>query len=197
MYDDAQDAINGGPRTMDNGLINGKNTWGVQGTRNQNGERFELPVKFEPGKTYLLRLINGAIQSTYKFYIDGHELEVVNMDSTKIAPYKTNVVNIQIGQRYMVLVRASQPAGNYWMRADNQAPCSRTTQALDIKGIVHYQGAEDLSTVPTTTAYNYTSECIDEPLASLVPMAKINAFSSDQRFTSDVTVRSNSENLFK
>lgn len=197
MYDDAQDAINGGPRTMDNGLINGKNTWGVQGTRNQTGERFELPVKFEPGKTYLLRLINGAIQSTYKFYIDGHELEVINMDFTNIVPYKTNIVNIQIGQRYMVLVTASQPAGNYWMRADNQAACSRTTQALDIKGIVRYQGDKDLSAVPTTTAYNYTSECVDEPLASLVPMAKVNAFPSDQHFIDDVTVRPNSENLFK
>ncbi|KAF9700228.1 hypothetical protein EKO04_001632 [Ascochyta lentis] len=197
MYDDAQDAVNGGPRAMDNGLINGKNTWGVQGTRNQTGERFELPVKFEPGKTYLLRLINGAIQSTYKFYIDGHELEVINMDFTNIVPYKTNIVNIQIGQRYMVLVKASQTAGNYWMRADNQAACSRTTQALDIKGIVRYAGAENATAAPTTTAYNYTTECVDEPLASLIPMAKLNAFPSDQRFTETVTVRPNSENLFK
>jgi FtsP/CotA-like multicopper oxidase with cupredoxin domain len=197
MYDDAQDAVGGGPRTMDNGLINGKNTWGVQGTHNQTGERFELPVKFEPGKTYLLRLINGAIQSTYKFFIDGHELEVIGMDFTNIVPYKTDIVNIQIGQRYMVLVKASQPAGNYWMRADNQAACSRTTQGLDIKGIVRYAGAEDATAPPTTTAYNYTTECVDEPLASLVPMAKLNAFPSDQRFTDAVTVAPNSENLFK
>jgi FtsP/CotA-like multicopper oxidase with cupredoxin domain len=197
MYDDAQNAFHGGPRTMDNGLINGKNTWGVQGTSNQTGERYELPVKFEPGKTYLLRLINGAIQSTYKFYIDGHELEIINMDFTNIVPYKTNIVNIQIGQRYMVLVKASQPAGNYWMRADNQAACSRTTQALDIKGIVRYQGADDLPAIPITTAYNYTTECVDEPLASLVPMAKLNAFPSDQRFTDNVIAHPDSENLFK
>lgn len=197
MYDDAQDAINGGPRTMENGLINGMNTWGVQGTANQTGKRFELPVKFEPGKTYLLRLINGAIQSTYKFYLDSHELEVINMDFTNIVPYKTDIVNIQIGQRYMVLVRANQPAGNYWMRADNQAACSRTIQGMDIKGVVRYEGAEDMTAAPTTPAYNYTTECIDEPLASLVPMAKVNAFPSDQRFTDDIVVGPNSENLFK
>ena len=197
MFDDTQNAINGGPRIMDNGLINGKNTWGVQGTRNQTGERFELPVKFEQGKTYLLRLINGAIQGTFKFYIDGHELEIINMDFTNVMPYKTNVLNIQIGQRYMVLVKASQVPGNYWMRADNQAACSRCIQALDIKGIVRYEGADDSTAVPTTTAYNYTTECVDEPLESLVPVAKLNAFPSDQRFTDDVTVRHNSENLFK
>ncbi|KAF1363016.1 hypothetical protein EJ07DRAFT_162968 [Lizonia empirigonia] len=163
MYDDAQDAINGGARVMDNFLINGKNTWGVQGTKNQTGERFELPVNFEPVKTYLLRLINGAIQSTYKFYIDGHELEVINMDFTNIVPYKTNIVNIQVGQRYMVLVKATQSAG------------------LDIKGVVRYVGAENATAVPTTTAYNYTTECVEEPLASLVPMMKLSDFPSDQR----------------
>lgn len=84
MYDEAQDAVSGGARQMDNGLINGKNTWGVDGTANQTGERFELETKFEPGKTYLLRVINSAIQSTYKFYIDGHTLEVINMDFTAI-----------------------------------------------------------------------------------------------------------------
>lgn len=84
MYDAAQDAITGGPRRMDNGLINGMNTWGVQGTANQTGQRFELGTKFEPGKSYLFRIINGAIQSTYKFYIDGHTLEVINMDFTNI-----------------------------------------------------------------------------------------------------------------
>ena len=154
VYDDAQDAVSGGPRTMDNGLINGKNTCSVQGTRNQTGERFELPVKFEPGKTYLLRFINGAIQSTYKFHIDGHELEVINMDFTSIVPYKTNIVNLQIGQRYMVLVKASQPARNYWMRAENQAACHRTTHGLEIKGIIRYAGADDATSALTTTAYN-------------------------------------------
>lgn len=197
MYDDAQDAINGGARVMDNGLINGKNTWGVQGTKNQTGERFELPVNFEPGKTYLLRLINGAIQSTYKFYIDGHELEVINMDFTNIVPYKTKIVNIQIGQRYMVLVKATQSAGNYWMRADNQAACSMTTQGLDIKGVIRYVGAENATAVPTTTAYNYTTECVDEPLTSLVPTMELNAFPSDQIVDETVTILTNSENLFK
>ncbi|KAJ4320630.1 hypothetical protein N0V94_003278 [Neodidymelliopsis sp. IMI 364377] len=80
-----------GPRFMDNGLINGKNTWGVQGTHNRTGERFELPVKFKPGETYLLRLINGAVQGTYRFLVDGHGLEVISMEFTSIVFYKTDI----------------------------------------------------------------------------------------------------------
>jgi FtsP/CotA-like multicopper oxidase with cupredoxin domain len=196
MYDAAQDARSGGPRAMENGLINGKNTWGVQGTVNQTGERFELPAKFEPGKTYLFRIINGAIQSSYKFYIDGHKLEVINMDFTNIQPYTTDVVSIEIGQRYMVLVKADQPAGNYWMRADNQNACAATIQADDIKGIVRYSGSNSTA-VPTSTKHNYTGGCEDEPLASLIPMAKINPTNSDVSFTKDVTIGANSDFLFK
>lgn len=84
MYDAAQDAAAGGPQIMENGLINGKNTWGLDGTADQTGERFQLGTRFEPGKTYLFRIINAAIQSTYKFYIDGHKVEVINMDFTNI-----------------------------------------------------------------------------------------------------------------
>lgn len=86
MYDNAQDATSktGGPQVMDNGLINGMNIWGPDGGGNQTGKRFELNTEFEPGKTYLFRIVNVAIQSTYKFYIDGHTLEVINMDFVAI-----------------------------------------------------------------------------------------------------------------
>ncbi|KAF2036523.1 hypothetical protein EK21DRAFT_51690 [Setomelanomma holmii] len=195
LYDKRQDAA-GGPLEMDNGLINGQNTWGVQGTKNQTGQRFELGTKFGPGKTYLLRIINSAIQSTFKFYIDNHELEVINMDFTNIVPCKTNIVNLQIGQRYMVLVKANRKPGNYWMRADNQEACSANTQSLDIKGIIRYAGAANTTAVPTSTAYNYTGECVDEPLASLVPTAKLNAYGSDKSFSKDIEAVVK-DNLFK
>jgi FtsP/CotA-like multicopper oxidase with cupredoxin domain len=197
QYEMEQDAVNGGPRTMDNGLINGMNTWGIEGTTNQTGQRFELDTKFEPGKTYLLRIINGAIQGSMKFYIDSHELEVINMDFTNIVPYKTDVLNIQIGQRYMVLVKANQTPGNYWMRADSQKSCASNLQADDIKGIIRYADAENATLAPTSTAHDYIDQCIDEPLESLVPVAQVNAYNDDKRFTQDITVAADHDNLFK
>lgn len=95
----------------------------------------------------------------------------------------------------MVIVRADQPVGDYWMRADNQNACSATIQADDIKGIVRYSGSAGAT--PTTTKYNYTTECVDEPLASLIPMAQINATDKDLSWTKDVTIAASSQQLFK
>jgi FtsP/CotA-like multicopper oxidase with cupredoxin domain len=193
MYDAAEDATTGGPRTMDNGLINGQNTWG-NGT-SATGSRFVLDTQFVSGQSYLLRIINSAIQSTYKFYIDGHSLTVIQSDFVPITPYKTDILNINIGQRYMVIVNADQPIGDYWMRSDNQNTCAATTQALDIKGIVRYTGSPGAT--PTTTGYNYTGECVDEPIASLVPVVALDPTSENTEFTYDITVAANSANLFK
>jgi FtsP/CotA-like multicopper oxidase with cupredoxin domain len=54
---------------MDNGLINGTNTY--NGTL---GRRFEQ--KFVKGKKYRIRLINSAIDTHWKFSIDDHNLTV-------------------------------------------------------------------------------------------------------------------------
>jgi FtsP/CotA-like multicopper oxidase with cupredoxin domain len=186
----------GGPVLLDNGLINGKNVWNGD---NQNstpvGERLEMT--FEPNKSYLLRVINSAIQSTYKFYIDGHNFTVISNDFVPIQPYTTNILNINIGQRYNIIVNTNQAADNYWMRADNQNACAGTVQGLDIKAIVRYSNAPT-GTLPTSTAYNYTTECVDEPYASLIPVVPINAGAPDfTEGTLDVVVQANSAQLFK
>ena len=70
MYDAAQTvgpAPEHGPRTLDTGLINGMNVWGNEGDADVVGKRFEMNVV--KGKTYKLRLVNSAIQSTFAFYI--------------------------------------------------------------------------------------------------------------------------------
>lgn len=118
QYHLAQDATpghNGGARVMDNGLINGKNTWGRDGSYNQTGERFTMKVT--KGKSYLLRVINVSIQSTFKFHIDGkmiltqgkrrvqllteasgHSFTVISTDFTPIVPYDTSILNVNIGK---------------------------------------------------------------------------------------------------
>lgn len=199
MYEAAQSvgpAPEHGPRTLDTGLINGMNVWGVDGAANATGSRFKMTVV--QGKSYRLRLVNTAIQSTFKFYIDGHKFKVFAMDFVPIIPYETNIVNINIGQRYDLLFTADQDIGNYWMRSDNQNLCATITKADNIKGIVSYVGAG--YGIPTSTAYNYTAGCVDEPLASLVPRVPLNAGAqSDETIEKTVVVGPNggTPNLFK
>jgi FtsP/CotA-like multicopper oxidase with cupredoxin domain len=70
-------AIQHGPPTLDNGLINGTNTW-TETNGTVIGSRFEMDVV--AGTTYRLRLINVAADSQIKFTIDNHTLDVIATD---------------------------------------------------------------------------------------------------------------------
>ena len=164
------DAPEYGPRVMDTGLINGMNVWSPDNGTTQTGSRFEM--NFQPGKTHLIRVVNTAIQSTFKFHIDGHKFTVISADFVPIVPYETDILNVNIGQRYNILVKADQKPGNYWMRSDNQQACAQLHNSRDIKGIVHYNG---FTGTPNTISRKYKDECVDEPYEKLIPIVPMHA----------------------
>jgi len=151
--------VRGGPVTLDTGLINGMNVW--EGA----GQFFTMKVK--AGKKYRLRIVNTAIQSTFKFHIDGHNFTVIAMDFVPIIPYSTNIISINIGQRYDLILEADQDPGNYWIRSDNQQPCG-TLVKPNIQAILSYQGVDVVD--PTTTSLTYVPNCLDEDATNLVPI---------------------------
>ncbi|AEO64417.1 multicopper oxidase-like protein [Thermothielavioides terrestris NRRL 8126] len=154
-----------GPPTQDNGLINGTNIY-VDGDTTV-GSRFTL--SFTAGTSYRLRLINGAMDTFFKFSIDNHTMEVIANDLVPIQPFNTTVLSIGIGQRYDVIIRADQAdvADNFWMRAVPQTSCSSTnTMEDDIRGIVYYGTSPS---TPDTTGYNPTDSCDDMSSTDLVP----------------------------
>lgn len=96
-----------GPPNATSGLINGTGVY-----KNSTGIPFR--ATFEPGKKYRLRIINSALSAGWKFMIDNHDLTVISTDFVPIVPYNTTSVNINMGQRYDVIVRANQsPDINY------------------------------------------------------------------------------------
>ena len=124
-----------GPPMLDTGLINGTNTW--DGTV---GQRWS--TDFTSGTSYLLRLVNAAIDTHFDFTIDGHTLQIIGMDFVPIKPYFTSVLSIGIGQRYDIIVQADQAsvASDFWLRAIPDTFCSNNANGADIKGIIHYDG---------------------------------------------------------
>ncbi|OAA80248.1 Multicopper oxidase, type 3 [Akanthomyces lecanii RCEF 1005] len=167
-------ALNHGPPTLANGLLNGTNTW----TRNGAtlGKRLAVPVN--TGESYRIRLINGAIDTHFKFTIDNHTMTVIAADFVPIVPYQTTVLDIAMGQRYDIVVEADQAslASNFWMRAIPQSSCSSNANADDIRGIMYY-GTEP--NTPSTTCYDYKDACVDEPMARLVPNLHLDAGEQD------------------
>ena len=64
-----------------------------------------------PGKWYLLRLINAALNDELFFSIANHTLTVVDVDASYVKPFHTDIVLITPGQTTNVLLRAEPDAG--------------------------------------------------------------------------------------
>ncbi|PYH68064.1 multicopper oxidase [Aspergillus vadensis CBS 113365] len=155
-----------GPPTPPNGLINGTNTYG------NNGSRFE--TTFDAGTRYRIRLVNAAADNHFRFMIDNHTMEVIAADFVPIHPYNTTQLSIGMGQRYDVIVTAKQlNSGNFWLRAIPQEACSETDGLNNIKGIIRYDNSSTAD--PTTSAWTYTDSCADESSSDLIPYVAINA----------------------
>ncbi|KAF2656371.1 multicopper oxidase [Lophiostoma macrostomum CBS 122681] len=176
-----------GPPTLDNGLINGTNTY------NDGGYRFN--TSFTSGTSYRIRVVNAAVDSHFKFSIDNHTLQVIASDLVPIEPYSTTVLDIGMGQRYDLIVTADQAsvADNFWLRAIPQSACSENDNADDIKGIIYYG---DSPSTPETTGYDYTDSCDDET-SNIVPYISKTVGDSSETDLETARVAFNSDNLFR
>ena len=65
-------------------------------------------LKVKPGKTYLLRLINAALNDDLFFSIANHTMTIVEADALYIKPFKTNILVITPGQTTNVLLKTKQ-----------------------------------------------------------------------------------------
>ncbi|KAH7350933.1 laccase precursor [Rhexocercosporidium sp. MPI-PUGE-AT-0058] len=165
----------GGAPTMAGGLINGTNTFDCSGSTDVNcvggGKKFE--TVFEAGKKYRIRLINGATDGHFQFSIDGHSLTIIGMDLVPIVPYAADSVVVSMGQRYDVIVEANAASNDYWLRAGWITACSTNSDPDNMTGIVRYDSSSTAN--PTTTStVEASSNCGDEPIASLVPHLAMN-----------------------
>ncbi|KAF1831408.1 laccase-1 precursor [Decorospora gaudefroyi] len=177
-----------GPPTLDNGLINGTNTY------EDGGYRYN--TSFTSGTSYLIRLVNAAVDTHWKFMIDNHTMTVIASDLVPITPYEATVVDIGMGQRYDIIVTADQAnvANNFWMRAIPQSACSDNDNADDIRGIVYYGDTAD---TPTTSAYDYEDACADET-ANIVPyISKTVGSAASANLDEPASIMVSSENMFR
>lgn len=74
-------------------------------------------MKVVHGKTYLLRIINAALNNQLFFKIANHKFTVVAVDASYTDPYTTDVVVVAPGQTTDVLLAADQTPSRYYMAA--------------------------------------------------------------------------------
>ncbi|KAH8101809.1 Fet3 protein [Cristinia sonorae] len=75
-------------------------------------ENATLP--FQPGKTYRLRIVNTSAFAAFFFWIDGHEMRIIEADGTDVEEYSTDLITLTVAQRYSVLVTARNDTSSNW-----------------------------------------------------------------------------------
>ncbi|KAJ4838315.1 Laccase-11 [Turnera subulata] len=127
------------PNASDAHTINGK-----PGPLFPCSEKHTFAMEVEHGKTYLLRIINAALNDELFFAIAGHNMTVVEIDAVYTKPFTTQAILIAPGQTTNVLVQATQSPNRYFMAA---RPFMDAPVAVDNKtatAILQYKG------IPTT-----------------------------------------------
>ncbi len=124
------------PPPSDNILFNGTNI----NPRGSGGAYSR--VKLTPGKKHLLRLINMSVENSFIVSLVGHKFIVVATDLVPVQPVVKDQLFLGVGQRYDVIIDASQRVDSYWFNASLGASttCGRSanTQAA---AIFSYDGA--------------------------------------------------------
>lgn len=112
----------------------------------------------ESGKTYLLRIVNAAVNDELFFKIAGHNLTVVEVDASYTKPFSTDTIFIGPGQTTNALLTADQSVGKYLIAV---SPFMDTTVAVDnvtAIAFLRYKGTLAFSppVLTTTPAINAT-----------------------------------------
>lgn len=107
-------------------------------------DTFKLKVK--PGKTYLLRFINAALNDELFFSIANHTLTVVDVDALYVKPFDTDTILITPGQTMNVLLKTkpSYPKATFLMTARPYATGQGTFDNSTVAGILEYESPESL-----------------------------------------------------
>ncbi|KAG0334070.1 hypothetical protein BG004_000569 [Podila humilis] len=144
----------------------------------------DAKFNFVPGKTYRLRVINMSALATFQFHIDGHDLDIVEVDGVDVQRATVKTLPIASGQRYSVLVKARNDTSfNYALHGDMimhsssvhppTTPTTSTTSSMDHGGHSPptVTNSPEMPHTPdmTDTQVNTTGTIIYNPSSPLAP----------------------------
>ncbi|XP_058109594.1 laccase-17-like [Magnolia sinica] len=125
-----------GPNVSDAYTINGK-----PGPLYNCSAKDTFKLKVKPGKTYLLRLINAALNDELFFSIANHTITVVEVDAIYIKPFNTKTILIAPGQTTNVLLKTKPhyPNAAFFMSARPYLTGLGTFDNTTTAGLLEYE----------------------------------------------------------
>lgn len=146
------------PQPSDSHTINGK-----PGPLFPCHEKHTFTMDVEYGKTYLLRIVNAALNDQLFFAIAGHNMTVVEIDAVYTKPFDTSAIMLGPGQTTNVLVKADMAPNRYFMgaRAFEDVPISVDNKTAT--AILQYKGIPDtvIPILPKLPAQNDSTFVLD------------------------------------
>ncbi|KAI0530665.1 hypothetical protein KFK09_000212 [Dendrobium nobile] len=152
-------------------------------------------AQVEYNQTYLLRIINAAVNNEIFFAVAGHALTVVGTDASYTKPYSTDFIMITPGQTFDALLLTNATNGSlFYMAASSYGSASRvpydtTTTTAILQYNTSLINSTDTPILPTLPKFNDTTSATDfvaglRSLASDVDVPQ----AVDQRMTIAVSV---------
>ncbi|KAI3473199.1 hypothetical protein Pfo_030491 [Paulownia fortunei] len=152
----------GGPNVSNAYTING-----LPGPLYNCSAKDTFKLKVKPGKTYLLRLINAALNEDIFFSIANHSLTVVEADAIYVKPFRADTILLTPGQTTNLLLQTKSqfPSATFLMAASPYVTGLGTFDNSTVAGILEYEfpskshhGTKKLPLFkPTLPAVNDTS----------------------------------------
>lgn len=108
------------------------------------------------GKTYLLRVVNAAVNAELFFAVAQHNLTVVGVDGHYTKPVVNDFIFLSPGQTMDILLTTNQSPGHYYMAARqlwSQDPTLRNYDQVNATAILQYEGnytSPDSPSFPST-----------------------------------------------
>ncbi|KAF8067721.1 Fet3 protein [Lyophyllum atratum] len=132
-------------------------------------ENATLP--FQPGKTYRLRIVNTSGFAAFFFWIDGHDMRIIEVDGTDVEESPIDLISITVAQRYSVLVTARNDTSANWAIHANMDTdmFDKVPDALNpnVTSSITYSSSAPLTDLGFVDAYHDVDDL------SLVPVEKI------------------------
>ncbi|KAJ7461426.1 Fet3 protein [Mycena latifolia] len=145
------------------------------------GFNVNATLPFKPGKTYRLRIINTSAFSKFSFYIDGHDMRLIEVDGTDIEEFPIFPLSVSVAQRYSVLVTARPNAdANFAVHADMDPSMYNVippTLIANSTASITYNPALPITNLGGVDAFP------DVPDISLVPLKAVPAASPTRQIT--------------
>lgn len=82
---------------------------------------------------YRFRIINSAFNvCPFQFQIEDHEFKIVATELSDIEPLSADTLRFLSGERYDIVIDASHPPKDYWIRIRELSPCYKNIEGFAI-----------------------------------------------------------------